>query len=1074
MSSASYPTGQVSQTENATQPMKYGEHRNALGRIGFAALPVISTDRKAPSVPFGYLTEFTEVEGWKKEICKWASTHSSACWLLDAMAGSPVGDLDVIDVDDLSDLQWALATFGTTPLTVSTGRVGGGVHLYYRRDPSRARDEYGSMAGLVDPNSGRKTKVDLRTWHGYAIAPGSLHKSGRVYQLFWNGVAVPGQVAGLTLDQWRSVPVLNRDVLDPCRTTPEGAPWQDPVGFFAPTVSMPTGRVSHARSTKKNKMPKQAADSSTAMIPGGGTVAAHAATLADGWHSILCPHRAGGGVHANSKDPELTQLLVQDHTAISVSCIACNSLYVYAQGRVPKKTPKNPVSIGMHRIDLSDPKNSRYLTASGHLDPAEILDIHPETIRAAKGLPTICLQVGRGRGKTTAIAAAVRRFRSTRPQARVVAVAPIRSLVTALSESFGLPHYDLQPTGPIHGSVAICTPSLYRIDLYGDQSGVQEWTGVEAVRPVDFLILEEIEQQLFVLLGSHLDDYQATRTWRALIELVATSKYLILLDADAGPLTLELLEAAGRPMAGVTWYHGLAEKTWSMARYEDPAHFHLDLDAAYQDAKTAGKGISVFCASVAEAQALAVRYPGPGTVLLTGGVDASVGDFNLARPQDWAGTTTTLLIYTPVLGTGVSIDTPDHFQSIWAYGHDSTGLTADAVLQAISRVRHPKDRMVRAYFRAGAKPEPWQYDADKVLERWRKASYQAEKMAGVDSDRRLPEWLVFDPGTRTRVVDASARSYSRMMAAVYAERVIAGAGWTGDALSARVRAAGGQVVAVAPTITQKPDLAAIRKEVRASKEVAKQHQIERIETAPVLAEEKLKELRLRGPRNRTESLTLAKSKIEAFYGRSDAETIEFDDGGRGRGHVRAWCHVAARIEGGARAEAVEEHDRREARRGVSAPRRRNYSLRARCQARLLKELGLNGIFSASPTTPIIEIDPTIARHVAYLATTDAGRLVCQFIGVRVRSDVLLNPMQLVGSILGTVGVSMRAKKINGARSYYVDMADVAELRDYGAAYWTRLAAVSGVDVDAEDTTPIPASGIVDAEKLAAMLDELAA
>lgn len=105
----------------------------------------------------------------------------------------------VVDVDDPNHLQWALAEFGTTPLIISTGREGGGFHLYYLlpdgaevRSLNRGIGPDASVVswafkvtaeGKVEKHGDwGKTTIDVKAWHSYVVAPGALHKSGLVYR----------------------------------------------------------------------------------------------------------------------------------------------------------------------------------------------------------------------------------------------------------------------------------------------------------------------------------------------------------------------------------------------------------------------------------------------------------------------------------------------------------------------------------------------------------------------------------------------------------------------------------------------------------------------------------------------------------------------------------------------------------------------------------------------------------------------------------------------------------------------------------------------------------------------------
>ncbi len=74
----------------------------------------------------------------------------------------------VVDVDDLSKLEAVLRVLGDTPYRVTSGREGGGIHLWY--------------AGVVRSRNAIAPGIDLKSEGGYVIAPGSVHpKTGAPY-----------------------------------------------------------------------------------------------------------------------------------------------------------------------------------------------------------------------------------------------------------------------------------------------------------------------------------------------------------------------------------------------------------------------------------------------------------------------------------------------------------------------------------------------------------------------------------------------------------------------------------------------------------------------------------------------------------------------------------------------------------------------------------------------------------------------------------------------------------------------------------------------------------------------------
>lgn len=1039
----------------------YRKIRNSIARLGYAALPL--TERKGegskePGVAFGWLTRASK-ESVIEEIKTWDSPLASALWLLDAMPGSGAPDLDVLDYDDLADKPWGVATFGSSPLTQISGRDGGGEHHFFRRDPTRPRDENGSIPKFV---SGKA--VDWKTWHGYVVAPGSLHRTGRTYQLYWEGKAI--QPADLTVEMLNSLPVLDREAVDLARGVGVTDATYVEMGFDKTTTRLRT------YTTGGGKLPKEKAEAS-AVVPAGAwkgmSVEAVARSIGTGDDGIGCPHAAHGNAHKTDiNGGESARLHVEGGAPAYLVCFACSKVYTYGKhetsGQHFPTTSKN--GCGARKVLIT----SDHLTASGHLGIDLILNA-PET----KGRSVLVLQAGRGGGKTTLAAEVVHRVKPK--GAWPVAVSPTRSLTSALSAVMKLPHYEATTERNVTTPLAVCLPSLPRVATLK----VTE-VGMEDVG-ADVLVLEEVEQQIRTLAGSHLDDWQATRAWHALVHQVRHAKLVLMLDADAGALTEHLLRVAGRLDATV-WFHGRDEAPRDFVFYDQAARWHADLAAAIAK----GERPYVYVQSVAEAETLAKMYP--DLTLVTGGERGTVGDFDLAKINEWAAKGAGL-VTTPALGTGVSIDVVDCFDHVWVYGNDSL-CTADDVLQGINRPRHPKSKVVRAYFRSGRKPAAWEKDPEQVLAVWMGRSEATKKLTGFS--RELPnDLVVYDEGLP--VANPGAASYARAMALAYAEGARKGRGWTETALVERVRELGGRTfrVEAAPAT---PAVKAVTAARKAAREEVDEERVEAVVCAPELTEEQVATVKRRGPRTRDEALGMHRLAVERFYGTVNEAVVEYDDDGRGRTAARALAHVEAVRDGGTARSSVERMDQREVGAGVSLPRQRHALLRARGTLAVLKRAGLDGVLAkwakllpeeftaGTADTPKI---PTAAYRPVFLddakvqalgewAATPNGSRFLTYLGITVRRDVATNPTQLVGSVLRVLGLKLHAMKEGNTRRYFVDFLDYCTVRKMAGAYEVRLA--SGMmlglhvedldDLDAADMTP---SGSLSPEMAEALLAE---
>ena len=191
--------------------------------LGFVVLP--ATDAKTPDVP--RFRQYCEGSDKTDDFGKvWAREYATPALLKQQAARRPNSNglvlldshkdptlrLVVVDVDDPILMQWAIDQFGPTPYSVSTGRAGGGTHLYYRCEVGiryqQLIGEIGPVEGWHQRKDGQwRTKIDIKSAANYAIAPGSIHKTGVPYV-----ANVP-----VTEELLRSLPTLDWQKLDSLR-----------------------------------------------------------------------------------------------------------------------------------------------------------------------------------------------------------------------------------------------------------------------------------------------------------------------------------------------------------------------------------------------------------------------------------------------------------------------------------------------------------------------------------------------------------------------------------------------------------------------------------------------------------------------------------------------------------------------------------------------------------------------------------------------------------------------------------------------------------------------------------------
>ncbi|TXH48916.1 MAG: bifunctional DNA primase/polymerase [Desulfurellales bacterium] len=120
--------------------------------------------------------------------------------VLDGFRG--VQPLAVVDVDDLTFLSQVREVVPHTPLESSTGRAGGGRHLWFRLDP---RTTCGG-------HTAKQLGSDLKLRASFIVVPGSIHVSGVEYRAYVEGQ--PIDPLAISVDLLRSLPVLPHETVE--------------------------------------------------------------------------------------------------------------------------------------------------------------------------------------------------------------------------------------------------------------------------------------------------------------------------------------------------------------------------------------------------------------------------------------------------------------------------------------------------------------------------------------------------------------------------------------------------------------------------------------------------------------------------------------------------------------------------------------------------------------------------------------------------------------------------------------------------------------------------------------------
>lgn len=683
----------------------------------------------------------------------------------------------------------------------------------------------------------------------------------------------------------------------------------------------------------------------------------------------------------------------------------------------------------------------------------------PEADRPGKhGFRTTILEIGQGRGKTELASRLCKEARAKGK--KVVAVAPTRSLVSDCARRFGLPDYRSVSEGPICGSVAVCLPSLPRVVNYSlPAEGSTSQTFTFDVKGVDLLVLDEIEQQVAALGGDHLSDGEARSAWKALVEHVHLATEVLLLDANAGPLTRHLLSVAGRDPSKTLWVRapGAAPRRLEVLKRADQWRTRL-LEAC----KTGRQAVP--CHSCPEAESLAKLAPlwnGLPSLVLTAdsilkyGIDVS----NLDAILPGYGH----LFYSPAIGTGVSITLRNHFERVWGALCDSVG-TATSALQLLSRVRHPVDRTIAITRLGGGRtPSFWEKDALKVEAKWWRA--EATTLRKIGFKRSLPQAEIEVVGDGHEVC-RKVRGYTTAMSLAHASQVKAGLGQVTEALSVYCSRLGWEVVEVSgDEVTDEEK--AVRVAIKAAKEEVKVAEVAAITSAEDLDEKTIDRVRRRGAKTYEESLGVRRASIDRVYGEGAADDdriVTFDDRGKGRKAIYGYAQVCAAVDGGEALTSLERLDRVELRRAGSPIRLRHRVVRAKGIASLVRKLvggeRLSQMFAIDNdfTSPAdvghsVTITEDRAQEVADLLTSQVGRELATLLGVSV-GDASHSPMRLAGRVLEAAGLSMVGRQVREGkerrRVYEVDLEALAQVQDLSTHYLECLRSGDLGDLDEDE------------------------
>ncbi|XGV94377.1 MAG: plasmid replication protein, CyRepA1 family (plasmid) [Leptolyngbya sp. BL-A-14] len=309
----------------------------------------------------------------------------------------------------------------------------------------------------------------------------------------------------------------------------------------------------------------------------------------------------------------------------------------------------------------------------------------------------VCIKSAKGTGKTTALQALIRE--ATRTGRKVLVITHRIQLGRAICESIGIDWIEEVKESATQGlfGYGLCIDSLHSTSQA--RFNPQFWKGA-------IVILDEVEQVLWHALNSSTcydHRVKILETLRELVQTTLSSDGLIIAqDADLSDVSIDylkgLVEEPIEPWLVIN--HWQPERGWDVSFYDtkNPAPLVTRMEAfleqgaifvALDSQKVSGRWSSKNLETY-----LQCHYPAKRILRID---SESVADpqhpaYGIVERLNQAITHYDIVLATPTIGTGVSIDVRGHFKAVFGIFQ---GSTPDAESrQALARVREPVPRFV--------------------------------------------------------------------------------------------------------------------------------------------------------------------------------------------------------------------------------------------------------------------------------------------------------------------------------------------------------------------------------------------
>ncbi len=690
--------------------------------------------------------------------------------------------------------------------------------------------------------------------------------------------------------------------------------------------------------------------------------------------------------------------------------VIARSSSVSNQRRYPHPKQRRFDRVRVYRAEALD--SGRYL-------PLHDVDLRVTYVRAPKGsnktgLGRFLLDQRRGRGL-------------------LVAVTHRRSLARNLADRLNLANYQDLPGGPISEDAVICLDSLHRLDLV--EAGHKP-----SLRRVSMVFIDEVEQVVRHLYGGTMKGHESVRAHSKLVELIRLADRVVVADADLSVLAVDFVRRAlggdGSEEGPTAWGEEFRE-----ARFLSPWRYLMSrsqkrIEAAILEEFKAGARIAVACFSARQATRLARMLEKVSTDARVGLVTRrtaieladELGDINAyAAGLD-------AIVYSPTLGTGVSIDVVDHFDRIFGLFCFGVGTVTDAH-QMLHRVRSPRSSEILIWVApqcSNREKEPRQIRS-QLLE------LRERSIRVVDAQRRKRPTAFYAVGRVNvtsdgpRLLPLDAEHFDTYVDVLAHERTLGGPGgapyW---AFRRYLNGASTEAPWVDLDADDVPTLLTNDTEERdglhrQAKRQLEEERAQAIVSAPVIHHAKA--LTIREPKSTQQADSVERAHILHFYGRIDAESVLADKRGRLRKQARRFCDLRALAEG--HADMLARSDLWDLETG-SASHCKHRLERAQMMADILVWYGIPAL------EPGAAVDNQQLRVAVHMIGSMKARL--KTLDFTVRRDYEDNPVPFLSDALRQLGLKFARKRpgANARREYRICPAQYAWMDEMASHYYRRM------------------------------------